>query len=101
MLLWEILTLAKPLKDYTYDGLKKEVFYKGVRPPIGNVYNKKMRNLIGAGWCEDPGSRPSMDTVYDELKEEYLKLAPGNLTEAEVSHNRRRSTFFLRRLTTM
>mmetsp|Transcript_25188 Transcript_25188/g.53623 ORF Transcript_25188/g.53623 Transcript_25188/m.53623 type:complete len:539 (-) Transcript_25188:537-2153(-) len=93
MLLWEILTLTKPLKDFTYARLKDEIFIDGERPPIRKVFNKKMRSLIMDGWSQRPRSRPSIDVVYEELKSEYVKLAPATVTEEEVSHNRRRSTF--------
>jgi len=101
MLLWEILTLQKPLLDFTYTRLKNEIFIEGDRPPIRKVFNKKMRDLIASGWSQNPTNRPSMDRVYDELKSEYSKLAPGTVTEAQISHNRRRSTFVAQRISTM
>ena len=96
MLLWEMLTLEKPLKDFTYTRLKNEIFIDGERPSIKKVFNKKMRNLVSAGWSQDPSHRPSIDAVYEQLKNEYLKLSPGSITEGEISHNRRRSTFVAR-----
>lgn len=93
MLLWEILTLEKPLKDFTYSRLKNEIFIDGERPPVRKVFNKKLRALVCSGWDQNPRGRPSIDEMYDQLKAEYLKLAPRSTTEAEISHNRRRSTF--------
>mmetsp|Transcript_24575 Transcript_24575/g.44121 ORF Transcript_24575/g.44121 Transcript_24575/m.44121 type:complete len:510 (-) Transcript_24575:82-1611(-) len=101
MLLWEILTLEKPLCDFTYTRLKNEIFMEGDRPPIRKVFNKKMRDLIASGWSQNPMNRPSMDRVYDELKSEYSKLAAGTVTEAQISHNRRRSTFVAQLVSTM
>eukprot|EP00571_Detonula_confervacea_P011975 CAMPEP_0172306786 /NCGR_PEP_ID=MMETSP1058-20130122/7784_1 /TAXON_ID=83371 /ORGANISM="Detonula confervacea, Strain CCMP 353" /LENGTH=526 /DNA_ID=CAMNT_0013018779 /DNA_START=12 /DNA_END=1592 /DNA_ORIENTATION=+ len=100
MLLWEILTLEKPLKDYTYTRLKNEIFIDGERPKIGKVFNKKMRVLVASGWSQNPNHRPSIDRVYEELKSEYLKLAPGKLSEGQLSHNRRRSTFVAQQINT-
>lgn len=93
MLFWEIFTLEKPLKDFTYSKLKNEIFINGERPTLTKVFNKRMRNLIDAGWSQNPGKRPTIDEVYDELKMEYLRLVPGAATEGEISHNRRRSTY--------
>ena len=97
VLLWEILTLEKPLKNYTYTRLKNEIFIDGERPPIKKVFNKRMRDLISAGWSQKPSKRPTMAAVYDELRDEYLRLAPEIPASATaVSHNRRRSTFVAR-----
>ena len=93
MLFWEIMTLEKPLKDFTYTKLKNEIFIDGDRPPLKKVFNKNMRSLIEAGWSQNPKKRPSMSQVYDTLRDEYLRLSPGTITEGEVSHNRRRSTY--------
>jgi len=101
MLLWEILTLTKPLDNYTYRDLKKEIFLEGDRPPLRKIFNKKMRNLVAEGWDQRANARPSIDKVYDELKKEYVKLSPGHLRENDISHNRRRSTFVVQRLTSM
>lgn len=101
MLLWEIVTLEKPLKDFTYSRLKNEVFIDGFRPSVKGVFNKKIRALINSGWSQNPSKRPGMDLVYDELREEYLRLSPGSVPEAQTSHNRRRSTFVSKRATGM
>ena len=42
-----------------------------------------------------------MDEMYDELKGMYTMLQPGSVTEEEVSHNRRRSTFVSSRISKM
>eukprot|EP00581_Thalassiosira_minuscula_P009927 CAMPEP_0183708554 /NCGR_PEP_ID=MMETSP0737-20130205/4832_1 /TAXON_ID=385413 /ORGANISM="Thalassiosira miniscula, Strain CCMP1093" /LENGTH=515 /DNA_ID=CAMNT_0025936447 /DNA_START=214 /DNA_END=1761 /DNA_ORIENTATION=- len=92
MLLWEILALEKPLKDFTYQRLKNEIFIEGERPPIRAIFNKRLRNLVDLGWSQYAPERPSIGEVYNTLKREYLKLAPDSLTEEAISHNRRRST---------
>jgi serine/threonine protein kinase len=97
MLLWEILALEKPLKDFTYTRLKNEIFIDGERPPIKKIFNKTLRSLIHSGWSQTPRYRPSMDAVYETLKKEYLRLVPtGSVSEEDISHNRRRSTFVAR-----
>ena len=93
MLLWEIMTLEKPLKDYTYTRLKNEIFIDGERPAIKKVFNKRIRSLINSGWSQNPTKRPTIGVVYDELRSEYLNLSPGTVKPSDVSHNRRRSTF--------
>ena len=93
MLLWEIMTLEKPLKDYTYTRLKNEIFIEGERPSIKKVFNKRIRSLISSGWSQNPTKRPTIGVVYDELRSEYLKLSPGTVKPSDVSHNRRRSTY--------
>lgn len=93
MLLWEIVTLEKPLKNFTYTKLKNEIFIDGERPPIKKVFNKKLKALIGAGWSHNPQSRPSIDEVYDILKSLYMSLSSEKPPEESISHNRRRSTF--------
>jgi len=93
MLLWEIMVLEKPLKDFTYSKLKKKVFVGAYRPEIKKVFNKRVKALINAGWNQSPTQRPSMDDMYDGLRAEYSRLTPGNVTAEHMSHKRRRSTF--------
>ena len=92
MLLWEIITLQKPMMNYSYAQLKQEIFVEGERPPLKHVFNKKMRELISAGWSQSPKERPSIDAVYEEIRNEYLRISKGELSEAAVTHDRRRST---------
>lgn len=96
MLLWEMLTLVKPLKGYTYTKLKNEIFILGERPPIQIVFNKRMRKLVEAGWSQDPRRRPSMLEVCEELKAELTRIAPEEAKR--VSHQRRRSTYVARQI---
>lgn len=96
MLLYEIITLEKPFKKWTYTQLKEKIFRDGHRPPMkldngAKVWPKSMRNLIHAGWSQNPKKRPSMDDMYEQLKVAYVTL--GKVAVEEVSHNRRRSTF--------
>lgn len=96
MLLYEIITLEKPFKKWTYTQLKEKIFRDGHRPPMKldngvKVWPKSMRNLIHAGWSQNPKKRPSMDDMYEQLKVAYVTL--GKVAVEEVSHNRRRSTF--------
>lgn len=93
MLLWEIIALEKPLQGYSFSQLKKEVFHEGCRPPLKTIWHKGLRNLIAAGWSQNPNKRPPMDDVYEKLKQFYTALKPGTVSEEEVSHNRRRSTY--------
>lgn len=92
MLLWEILTLEKPLKDFTYAQLKSQIFIDGKRPTLGKVFNKNLRALVGSGWSQNATLRPSMGQIYESLKNEFTKLAPRHLPD-DTTHNRRRSTF--------
>lgn len=92
MLLWEIITMTQPLEDFTYTRLKSEVFEDGYRPSLTAVNNKSLRDLIKVGWHQDASKRPSMDTVYEELKKEFQILHGLKLSEKELSHDRRRST---------
>ncbi len=96
MLLWEIVTLEKPMANYTYAQLKTEIFINGERPPLKSVFNKKMRDLISMGWSQRPKERPSIDAVYEELKNEYLRITNGRASEIAVTHDRRRSTHVAR-----
>ncbi len=91
MLLYEIVTVSKPLRDFTYMQLKEEVFQSGYRPPLKKVWYKPMRNLIDAGWSQNPKKRPTMAAMYEELKDAYTTL--GKVSVEEVNHSRRRSTF--------
>ncbi|EED89697.1 predicted protein, partial [Thalassiosira pseudonana CCMP1335] len=68
MLLWEIASLEKPLKNFTYSQLQNEVFGSGYRPSIKKVWHKGLRSLIDSGWHQNPKKRPTMDEMYDELK---------------------------------
>lgn len=92
MLLWEIVTLEKPMMNYSYAQLKQEIFIKGERPPLKKVFNKKMRDMISTGWSQRPAERPSMDAVYEDIRNEYLRIAKCEITEKAATHDRRRST---------
>lgn len=96
MLLWEIVTLEKPMANYTYAQLKTKIFIDGGRPPLKNVFNKKMRDLISMGWSQRPKERPSMDAMFEEVRNEYLRITKGNVSEIAVAHDRRRSTHVAR-----
>eukprot|EP00804_Cyclotella_cryptica_P031212 CCRYP_020320-RB/>CCRYP_020320-RB protein AED:0.34 eAED:0.34 QI:0/0/0/1/1/0.5/2/0/228 len=93
MLLWEIIALEKPLQGFSFSQLKKEVFQEGFRPPLKTIWHKGLRTLIAAGWSQNPNKRPQMDEVYEKLKQIYTALKPGRVSEEEVSHSRRRSTY--------
>ncbi len=82
--------------NYSYAQLKHEIYVKGERPPLNHVFNKKMRDLISAGWNQSPKERPSIDEVFEEARNEYLRLSKGELNETAVTHDRRRSTHVAR-----
>lgn len=92
MLLWEILTLEKPMKNFSYAQLKLEIFIEGGRPPLKHVADKKMRDVISSGWSQVAKERPSMEDIYQELKNKYLHITKGEVSEGVVTHDRRRST---------
>lgn len=96
MLLWEMMTLMKPLEGYSYSRLKEEIFRNGIRPELKQVKSKVISELISTGWHADPKKRPTIDMVYEIIKKEYIRLAPHIVTENEVTHHRRRSTFVVR-----
>ena len=96
MLLWEMMTLNKPFEGYSYNRLKKEIFSGGMRPELKQVKSKVISELISNGWHANPKKRPTIDMVYEIIKKEYIRLAPHVVTENEVTHHRRRSTFVVR-----
>jgi len=98
MLLWEIITMRQPLEDFTYSRLQAEVFEDGHRPNIKLITNKHMRELVRLGWHQDSSQRPSIDTVYEELKMELMVLQGKKATDKALSHDRRRSTHVPSRL---
>ena len=93
MLLWEIVTLKKPLANFSREQLRLKIFIDGERPPLKNVFNNNMRDLISMGWSQRPKERPSMQDVYGEIGNEYLRITNGNVSENRLTHNSRRSTF--------
>jgi len=101
MLLWEIITMRQPLEDFTYSRLQAEVFEDGHRPNIKLITNKHMRELVRLGWHQDSSERPSIDTVYEELKLEIMVLQGKKATDKALSHDRRRSTHVPGRLSTV
>lgn len=98
MLLWEIISLQQPFKGFTYSKLEKQVFRDGYRPPLKKIWHRGLRSLIAAGWHQTPSKRPSMDDMYGKLRTFYTVLKPGCVSEEEISHNRRRSTYVNERL---
>lgn len=101
MLLWEIISLHQPFKGFSYSQLKREVFHDGYRPPLRKVWHRGLRSLIAVGWHHNPSKRPEMDEIYDKLRTLYTALKPGCVSEEEISHNRRRSTYISQRLSKM
>lgn len=98
VLLWEIITMRQPLEEFTYSRLQKEVFDEGYRPNIKAIKNKNMRELVRVGWDQDASQRPTMETMYEELKAELILLCGSEVTEQQLSHDRRRSTLLPSRL---
>jgi len=94
--MWEMLTLTQPFMGYSYSMLKERVFIEGHRPCVKQVFNKNMAELISSGLRQNPNLRPTMDEVCAKLKSEYIKLVSHTVTEGEVRHDRRRSTFVVK-----
>lgn len=90
--------MRQPLEEFTYSRLQKEVFDEGYRPNIKAIKNKNMRELVRVGWDQDASQRPTMETMYEELKAELILLCGSEVTEQQLSHDRRRSTLLPSRL---
>lgn len=98
ILLWEILSLAKPYGELALGpaGHQRQVIDGGLRPPIPEYWSTPLSEMMRAGWSEDISVRPPMSAVLGTLKWELASIRD-DMAEGIMQHDRRRSTFVMMR----
>ena len=96
LLLWEILSLAKPYGELGLGpaGHQRQVIDGGLRPPIPEFWSEPLSQMMRAGWSEDISVRPPMSAVLGTLKWELASVRD-DMAEGILQHDRRRSTFVM------
>jgi len=64
ILLWEVGTLEKPYgRSFScLESAERVVARRGVRPPLDSV-PESLKSVLRQGWHEDPGKRPTFETI--------------------------------------
>ena len=68
IIVYEIMTVEEPFKDFTIPMIFSKVVSKGYRPEIDSTIADCYRNLISRCWSQNPEERPTFDNIVDELK---------------------------------
>jgi serine/threonine-protein kinase CTR1 len=75
ILLWEMLSLAKPYGGMDGNEVKENVASKGLRPKIPKEWPTQIRMLLKYGWARRPDERPTMAQIKDTLEKMLVALA--------------------------
>lgn len=71
ILLWELITLEKPFKQFNGRAeFKEKVTLEGYRPGLSSIRSKSLQKLISACWDDDMNNRPTMASVVKSLQVE-------------------------------
>jgi len=69
VLLWEMLTLEKPYKNFDCEEWLQKVVIEGKRPEINKSWPDSLQTLLSCCWSGDIDERPSFDIIIDVLDE--------------------------------
>lgn len=96
VVLWEILSLAKPYGELGLGpaGHQRQVIDGGLRPPLPEYWSEPLREMMRSGWSADISVRPPMSAVLGTLKWELASVRD-DMAEGVLNHDRRRSTFVM------
>eukprot|EP01125_Pyxidicula_operculata_P017139 TRINITY_DN5978_c0_g1_i1.p1 TRINITY_DN5978_c0_g1~~TRINITY_DN5978_c0_g1_i1.p1 ORF type:complete len:512 (+),score=76.63 TRINITY_DN5978_c0_g1_i1:109-1644(+) len=76
IILWEVLTLDEPFKEYeAIEPFKHDVAENGHRPKIPSDCLPQLKNLMEDCWNTNPEKRPDFTTVVERLNEILISLA--------------------------
>ena len=94
LVLWQMLALEVPFKDYDMQDFFKKVWQAPHdRPPINeDIFGTRLFELLRDCWNPDLRQRRSMAEVEETLREENVVCRGGNETGVP-DHQRRRSTY--------
>ena len=70
IMLWEVLALLTPFKDYGYEKHAKLVVLKGQRPKVPKNWPVLLKKLIKDSWSSKSSARPTFASVCDSLRAE-------------------------------
>ena len=68
MIVYELMTLEEPFKDYNITMLCNKVVINGERPEFKYKIADCYRELITKCWSQNPSERPTFDEIVDMLK---------------------------------
>eukprot|EP01095_Lingulamoeba_sp_RSL-Kostka_P018132 TRINITY_DN97_c0_g1_i1.p1 TRINITY_DN97_c0_g1~~TRINITY_DN97_c0_g1_i1.p1 ORF type:complete len:523 (+),score=211.21 TRINITY_DN97_c0_g1_i1:57-1625(+) len=68
ILLWEIVTQQIPFPEMnSFPVFKRAICIQNVRPPINDISNENIKNLLTDCWDRNPAARPGFDQIIDML----------------------------------
>ena len=70
ILLWEMLSLDPPFKDFTMPLLTKSVYRGGLRPKCNTKWSRIVQRLLQHGWHSIGQQRPSMAATIESIRTE-------------------------------
>eukprot|EP00521_Asterionellopsis_glacialis_P015626 CAMPEP_0195291976 /NCGR_PEP_ID=MMETSP0707-20130614/8541_1 /TAXON_ID=33640 /ORGANISM="Asterionellopsis glacialis, Strain CCMP134" /LENGTH=704 /DNA_ID=CAMNT_0040352347 /DNA_START=150 /DNA_END=2264 /DNA_ORIENTATION=- len=70
IMMWEVLALETPFKDYGYEKHAKLVVLKGQRPRVPKSWPVLLRKLTKEAWSPKPSVRPTFSRICDALRAE-------------------------------
>lgn len=69
VILWELVTLQQPWRNFTPLQVVASVGFKGQRLEIPSNVNPQVTALIEACWADEPGRRPSFSFIMEALQQ--------------------------------
>lgn len=74
LIVYEIMTLQEPYKDFNLQMLFAQVVHQQYRPKFLTPIKDCYKNLIEKCWAHDPKDRPTFDEIVNDLKtnEEFI-----------------------------
>ena len=91
MMLWEIMSMEKPFRQYSVKLFKDKVVKDGFRPKCDDSWPEGITELLKKSWDVDIRKRPKSSQVYEVLRKEIAKVRDGG-DMSDLGHDRRRST---------
>jgi len=96
--LWEMFSFSVPYQHINSKELfEKLIINRECRPQIDNKWPLPIKLLLNRAWSANINDRPAAEMALAILRNELVALRPGN--ETGHHHNKRRSTYVMRKTT--
>lgn len=73
IILWQLLSLAKPYESFSYTMFQEYVVIGGFRPKIDPSWPKSLRLLMEKCWSTDIKKRPKPEELVTVVQDEISK----------------------------
>ena len=87
MLIWEMMTLARPLETLSKEDHLRDVVNGRTRPQLNRSWPNDLRSLMEDCWAQPSSKRPTMKQAYDRL-EGCLLFQDFNGIDSTENHSR-------------